>query len=74
MLSQILFSVLVEGLLIINYGPGVTLLCYADDLALAFSRRDCYDQAPAALSRLYDKCREFGLKVSFAKNKVYSLY
>lgn len=39
-LSPLLFNVLMEGLLNINYGPGITLLCYADDLALVFSRRN----------------------------------
>jgi len=69
-LSPFLFNILMERLLDVPYGHGVRLLCYADDLALVFPRRNCFRLAPIALARLQGKCIELGLKVNPAKSRV----
>ena len=58
-----------EGLLTADYGEGVQLFCYADDLALVFNHRASLQQAPHALARLEGLCKELGLKLSFGKSE-----
>ena len=54
-LSPFLFNILMEGLFTTNYGPGVQLLCYADDLALFFPKRQYKDLVPRALHILQER-------------------
>ena len=61
-LLPFLYNILMEGLFDVPYGPGVRLLCYADNLALIFPRRDCFHQAMIALTRVQAKCAELGAK------------
>lgn len=63
-LSPLLFNILMEGLFTIDYGHGVRLLCYADDLALGISGHCYQNRTPQALDRLQQRCCFLGLKIN----------
>lgn len=56
-----------EGLLSINYGRGVRLLRYSDDITRLFTRRNYHIEVPLVLRRLHEQCSELGLKINLAK-------
>ncbi|KAG0730427.1 putative RNA-directed DNA polymerase from transposon BS [Chionoecetes opilio] len=63
-LSPFLFNMLMGKLLEDSYGPGVRLLCYADDLALYIPKHSHQVRAPLALGQLQRRCTSLGLKIN----------
>ena len=51
-----------------DYGSGVRLLCYADDLALYVPRPNHLQKATTALQRLESQCNVLGLKLNPQKS------
>lgn len=69
-ISPFLFNILMGQLFTVNYGHGVQLLCYADDLAL-FVPRHCHEtRAQRALDLLQQRCVTLGLKINPTKTRV----
>lgn len=67
-LSPLLFNILMEQLVLQDYGAGAKLLSYADDLALFIPRRDHARAVPAAMRALGHHCQTLGLKLNPAKS------
>ena len=73
-LSPTLFNALMEELLALPLHRDVTLLSYADDLALiATGRGNRVAKAQASLDTITAACRELGLKVSSEKSRAMAI-
>ena len=67
-LSPFLFNILMEGLVSAEYGSGVQLLCYANDLALVFPGQCQPLLISKALNNLQRRCTSLGLKLNAEKS------
>lgn len=68
-LSPILFNLVMERLVSIDFERGVKLLCYADDLQLISQGNAKHRKAQAALLKIEQMCTELGLKINPLKTK-----
>ena len=68
-LSPLLFNLVMEQLVLLNFERGVKLLCYANDLQLIVQGGRRVQKAQRALHQLNEKCKELGLKINPRKTK-----